>query len=181
MLDLVLENAVVDSVLERHREALGADYPAYRNHILRVASFFNALGPSRFDSTPALAVAAAFHDLAIWVDDTFDYLEPSARLAQRYVEQERLDVDTWLVHELITQHHKVRVYRVNPWASLVEQWRKADHMDVSLGVLNFGVPRSSIRHIQHALPNRGFHLRLLALTLRECTRKPWNPLPMIRW
>ena len=182
MTGLVLEDALIERVLHSHRGSLGADFNGYRNHVYRVASLFNELGPNKFDSTPALAVAAAFHDLGIWVHGTFDYLEPSADLAQRFLETERVDqVDCGLVRELILQHHKVREFRMNPWSSLVEQWRMADHVDVSLGLLSFGLPRYRIRAIQRSLPNHGFHTRLLALTLREFTRKPWNPLPMIRW
>lgn len=182
MSSLIVEHPVVDRVLDVHRAALGDDFDGYRNHIYRVASFFNELGPNTFGATPALAVAAAFHDIGIWVEHTVDYLEPSARLAQQFLESERLDqVDGGLVHELIVQHHKLRRYRTNSWAELVEQWRKADHVDVSLGLLTFGVPRARIRHIQHRLPDRGFHLRLLQLTIRQFARRPWNPLPMVRW
>ena len=85
MSSLVVEHPVIDRVLDAHRQALGDDFDGYRNHIYRVASFFNELGPDRFVPTPALAVAAAFHDLGIWVEHTFDYLEPSARLAQRFL------------------------------------------------------------------------------------------------
>jgi len=166
-------------VLDAHRGVLGTDFDGYRHHVYRVANFFDALGPGRFDANPALAIAAAFHDLGIWVDNTFDYLEPSARLAQQFIETEGLhDIDTQLVHELVVQHHKLRPYR---GSALVEQWRRADHIDVSLGVLAFGLPRSRIRQVQRRFPDRGFHLRLLQLTLREFTRKPSNPLPMIRW
>lgn len=174
---------LVDRVLDAHRAVLGPDFDGYRNHVYRVANFFDDLGPHSFDSTPALAVAAAFHDLGIWVDRTFDYLEPSARLAQRFLDVQPLQgVDTWLVRELITQHHKLRTYREGqPWASLVEQWRKADHVDVSLGLLTFGIPRARVRQVQRRFPDSGFHVRLLRLTLRQIARNPLNPLPMIKW
>ena len=32
-----------------------------------------------------IAVATAFHDLGIWTDGTFDYLQPSVRLASAYL------------------------------------------------------------------------------------------------
>lgn len=179
---LVTENYVVDQVLDTHRTALRSDYDGYRNHIYRVASFFNQLGPERFDSMPALAVAAAFHDLGIWASHTFDYLEPSSRLARDYLETEGItDIDPFLVHELIVQHHKLSDYRTRPWASVVNQWRKADLVDLSLGVIALGIPRSCVRNIQMHLPDRGFHRRLLTLTLRQFVKTPWNPLPMMRW
>lgn len=179
----MLRIEIVERVLDTHRAALGADFDGYRNHVYRVANFFDELGPHSFDSTPALAIAAAFHDLGIWVDRTFDYLEPSARLAQQFLDAQVLhEVDTGLVRELITQHHKLRPFREGqPWAALVEQWRKADHVDVSLGLLAFGIPRERVRQIQDCFPNRGFHVRLLRLTFRQFASKPFNPLPMIKW
>lgn len=180
---LVLENPIVERVLQSHRAVLGPDFDGYRHHVYRVASFFNGLGPARLTSNPALPIAAAFHDLGIWVDHTFDYLEPSARLAQTYLAAQGLaDVDPDLVHELIVQHHKLSRYRqTRPWAALVEQWRQADLVDVSLGTVRFGLPYRYVREVQHHLPDRGFHRRLLSLTLRELVRRPWNPLPMMRW
>ncbi len=182
MQGLVVENEVVERVLHAHRAALGRDYDGYRNHVYRVSSYFNGLGPASLGSTPALAVAAAFHDLGIWVNHTFDYLEPSSRLARDYLVAQRLgDIDPVLVHELIVQHHKLRPYRQAPWAALVEQWRRADLVDVSLGVVRFGLPRAYVREVQRRLPDRGFHLCLATLTLRQLARRPWNPLPMMKW
>lgn len=182
MYGLIVENEIVDRVLHAHREALGADFEGYRNHIYRVSSFFNELGPETFESTPALAVAAAFHDLGIWTDKTFDYLEPSSKLAREFLEAEGLvGVDPFLVRELIVQHHKLRSYRTNPWSSVVEQWRRADLVDVSLGIVSFGIPHTRVRHIQRCLPDKGFHMSLLTLTLRQLAKTPWNPLPMMKW
>jgi len=179
---LVVENGIVERVLNAHRIALGSDFEGYRNHIYRVASFFNQLGPASFESTPALAVAAAFHDLGIWVHNTFDYLAPSSRLAANFLEAEGLaGIDPALVHELIVQHHKVRRYKSGPCAALVDQWRKADLVDVSLGLFCFNIPRSQVRQIQQCLPDKGFHKGLLKLTLRQLARAPWDPLPMMKW
>lgn len=178
----IVEHALIDGVLEAHRAVLGADFDGYRHHVYRVASFFDALGPARFDASPALPVAAAFHDLGIWVAGTFDYLDPSVALAERFIADEGLDeVDSALVRELILQHHKLRAYREGPHAAWVEQWRRADHVDVSLGLLRFGLPGRQIRLIQRRLPDRGFHARLLQLTLKQWVRHPLRPLPMMKW
>ncbi len=88
----MLETRVVllDEVLSAHAGALGADFEGYRNHAYRVANFCLALTST---STTAgdeeriakIALAAAFHDLGIWTDATFDYLPPSNRLAKAYL------------------------------------------------------------------------------------------------
>lgn len=179
---ILTDHVLVDRILAPHRAALGADFDGYRHHIYRVVNFFNGLGPIDFNGSPALPIAAAFHDLGIWVDGTFDYLEPSSQLALRFIEAEGLDdVDPELVHELIVQHHKLRPFRAGPWAAMVDQWRRADTIDVSLGIVTFGIPRARIREIQRRLPDRGFHVGLLRRTAAEFLRKPWNPLPMMRW
>jgi hypothetical protein len=35
--------------------------------------------------------------------------------------------------------------------------------------------------VRRALPNRGFHQRLVVLTAQRCRRHPLSPLPMIKW
>lgn len=185
------DGCVVDSILTNYADALGQDLQGYRNHIHRVLAFYRALsatthaGANADGGAPPMAVliAAAFHDIGIWTDRTFDYLEPSAARAQRYLQQRGLDAELGpQVHALIVHHHKLRPFHADtPWAVSVERWRRADLIDVSLGVIRFGLPRATVRGIQQRYPDAGFHRRLAALTLRQFCRTPWRPLPMLRW
>jgi len=72
----------IDAVLGSFRAQLGDDLVAYRGHAHRVFHFCRALYPGEADE--AIAVAAAFHDVGIWADRTFDYLEPSRARAQAF-------------------------------------------------------------------------------------------------
>ena len=67
----------LDAVLVAHAAALGDDFTGYRNHAYRVANLTIALSSFDADAVEQIALAAAFHDLGIWTDCTFDYLEPS--------------------------------------------------------------------------------------------------------
>jgi hypothetical protein len=81
---------------------------------------------------------------------------------------------------MIREHHKVRAYNANPeW--LVEPFRRADWIDVTLGALTFGTPRTFLRELHAAWPDAGFHKLLVRLELRHLWRHPLNPLPVLRW
>jgi hypothetical protein len=127
----------LDRVLEMHAVELGGDFTAYRNHAYRVVNFCCALAPCADASLEKVALAAAFHDLGIWTAQTFDYLAPSIRLACSHLACS--DHADWRdnVAGMIREHHKVRTFRGTD-AELIEPFRRADWMDVSLGVLSFG-------------------------------------------
>jgi len=170
---------LVDEILQSFAAALGGDLPGYRNHVYRVLNYFIAVTGK--EAVPqAVLIAAAFHDLGIWTDHTFDYLEPSIRQARRYLATHDLESLEAEVHALILEHHKLRAYRER-FALTVEACRKADLIDLSLGLVRFGVPASRIRSVKAALPDHGFHQRLVALTARQFLRNPLRPLPMLRW
>lgn len=176
---LVLESALLDDVLEAHRGVLGRDFQGYRGHVYRTFNFATALAGTS-GAEPQLAVAAAFHDLGIWTDSTFDYLAPSARRALDYARQRGLDVDAAQLERIVSWHHKVRPYR-GVGASTVEAFRRADWIDVSWGLLRFGLPSELLRDARRAFPNAGFHGCLLREGWRWATRHPLRPLPVLRW
>jgi hypothetical protein len=66
-------------------------------------------------------------------------------------------------------------------SGLIEPFRRADWIDVSRGLLTFGLPRTRLRAIFARWPNAGFHKRLVQLTLREARRHPLRPLPVLKW
>jgi len=59
-------------------------------------------------------------------------------------------------------------------------FRRADWIDVSRGLLTFGLPRARLVHIFSTWPDAGFHRRLAQLAGRRLLTHPWNPLPMFR-
>lgn len=170
---------LVDQIMASFSAELGGDYLAYRNHVYRGLNFFLALSGLPSPST-AVLVAAAFHDLGIWTHDTLDYLAPSVELASAYLAKSGLQALETEVRVIIHEHHKVFPYE-GPFSPDAEVFRKADLVDLSLGLFRFGLPRSFIRSLQSAFPNAGFHRRLSVLTLRQLVRSPLRPLPMFHW
>jgi hypothetical protein len=176
---IISRNALIDDVLDAWKPAIGGDFDGYRGHVYRMFNFARAFraGPSDDDS---IAVAAAFHDIGIWSDGTFDYLEPSARRARSYVEERKLAIDVPELTRMIELHHKLRSCARDA-GELAESFRRADLVDVSLGTVTFGLPRSFVREARSTFPNSGFHRCLLRHGVSWAVRHPFSPLPMMRW
>src|SRR5262245_59151688 len=176
-MELIQNVSVLDTILESHASELGRDFTAYRNHTYRVVNFCLALSPNGPAQLEKIAIAAAFHDLGIWTDHTFDYIPPSVRLARVHLMASGQAPWTAEISEMILQHHKVSRYRSD---ALVEQFRCADWVDVSRGFIRHGLSRQQIRRVLSMWPDAGFHKRLLQLGLHRLRTHPLNPLPMLR-
>ena len=177
--ELVTSIPIVDGVLDQYAAPLGRDFIGYRNHVYRVVNLcLTVTGGSRED-LDKIAIAAAFHDLGIWTDRTFDYLAPSATLAREYLAaNSRAD---WIseIDAMIANHHKITRARAHP-ERLVEGFRRADWIDVSRGFRRFGVARPVIGPLFATWPSAGFHWRLVELIAARFRRHPLSPLPMVR-
>ena len=176
---LLTEIRTLDQVLATYTRQLGSDFVGYRNHTYRVVNLCVVLAPTARDQTEKIAIAAAFHDLGIWTEGTFDYLEPSVRLARDYLDC--TDQRAWIpeVERMIREHHKVTASRADH-AWLVEPFRKADWIDLSRGMLTFGMSPQHLGPILSAWPSAGFHRRLVQLSLKRLRTNPLAPLPMMR-
>jgi hypothetical protein len=171
--EVITAHPIVDAVLDRHRDALGDDRPAYGNHVYRCMTYHQLL--LGFSIPDAAALAWATHDLGIWTAGTLDYLEPSADLAAAHADEFGIaEVDQ--LRALVCEHHRLR-----PVSDRVtEAFRRADLIDVSHGVLRQGVERSAIRAAVKALPYNGFHACLAKGLSGYAVRHPLRPLPMMR-
>ena len=127
-----------------------------------------------------MIVAACFHDLGIWSDRTVDYLPPSIARVRAYLHAQALD--SWLadIEPMIAFHHQLTAHRDNAHP-LVEVFRRADLIDVSLGVVRFGLPRPYVARVRALFPNAGFHRRLVRLAVTGFLTHPLRPLPFFRW
>jgi hypothetical protein len=171
--------AVLDEVLHAHRVALGRDFTAYRNHTYRVVNLCAVQISAGSEQIEKIAIAAAFHDLGIWTDGTFDYLAPSLELARAHLVQSNRPHWTAEISAMILEHHKVTPYRGHPdW--LVEPFRRSDWIDVSRGLVRFGLSRTFLKEMSSTWPSAGFHKRLVQLSLARLRSHPWSPLPMVR-
>jgi hypothetical protein len=175
------EIAALDAILDRHAGALGADFTAYRNHACRVATLCASQAPLGDDpeAIEKIAIASACHDLGIWTDRTFDYLDPSVRLAGEHLLAAGRAAWVPEVSAAILEHHRITPYRgAHAW--LVEPFRRADWMDVSLGLVASGLSRQLFQAALDRWPRAGFHRLLVRLAWRHGRRHPTNPLPMLK-
>jgi hypothetical protein len=169
-------NQLIEDLLLKYKSAIGKDYDKYRNHVYRV--FLNCLLiDSDKSNVDKYAIAAVFHDIGIWTDHTIDYLKPSIEQARIYLtesgKQDWTDEITLMIH----WHHKITKYK-GEHSNIAENFRKADWIDVSLGLKAFGVDRTKIKENRKRLPNLGFHWFLVKATTKNFFRHPLNPLPM---
>jgi HD domain-containing protein len=177
---LVTSLPIVEEILVDHASELGRDFIGYRNHVYRVLHLCLAIrGDSRVE-LEKIAIAAVFHDLGIWTNNTFDYIAPSVVDAREYLAARGMT--DWIaeIEAMILNHHKVTTSREDP-RSLAESFRRADWIDVSLGLRRFGLSRRLIANVCETFPNAGFHRRLVQLTIDRFWRHPFTPLPMVKW
>ena len=170
--------AAVDDILSGWRQVLKTDYEAYRNHVKRVILFVQWLDTNHAVATTGLIVAAVFHDLGIWTDGTLDYLDPSVRLARQYWVENGLAEESFEdVAAMIAWHHKLT--RCDQ-SIACELFRRADLVDLTHGVIRFGLPRARVQRAYALFPDCGFHRFLAGALSRYAIRHPWKPLPMVR-
>lgn len=178
-MDVITEFPEVDRLLETYREQLGARFDAYRNHVYRMMNFTCFLNAPDDSAMPALEVAGFFHDLDFILRGNARYLEPSAEAARAYLDETNRTELGPLVTELIVWHHKLTRYK-GEFGDVVEHFRRADLVDLSLGLIRGGVDGGFIRDVKAAFPNAGFHKVLLSTLIPYALTHPFNPMPMVR-
>ncbi len=179
-MDIEASFPLLDEILDEWRPTISADFDGYRNHCTRMLQFCFALGPCDPDQRQKSMIAAAFHDIGIWIDDTVDYIPPSIPPAQAYLATAGLNDWTEEVTLMISEHHKIRPYRDERFP-LVEQFRKADLVDFSLGLVRFGLPGDFVAEVKRTFPNAGFHRGLAKRAAAWFLQHPLNPAPMMKW
>jgi hypothetical protein len=169
---------IIEKVLLDKRDLLKKDYNTYRNHVYRVFHLCllldNATG-----NADKYAIASIFHDIGIWTDLTFDYLKPSIAKAQEYLQKTGSGEWEEEVSLMIDMHHKLSSYK-GPYEQTVETFRRADWIDVTKGVLKFGLEKKEIATVLKAFPALGFHAFLLKQSTKNFFKHPLNPLPMFK-
>jgi hypothetical protein len=171
---------MVDALVDSWLPVIGHDFAGYRNHCRRVYLFCCSLAKAEGESRQKIAIAAAYHDLGIWTDRTFVYLEPSKRLARAYLASTGKPEWADEIEAMIEEHHKVTPWTRNSgW--LVESFRQADWIDVTLGAMTFGLDRRYILEIRRRFSHAGFHPTLVRLSIERIKKHPKDPLPMMKW
>jgi HD domain len=160
---------LADEILDSHRQHAGGDdagFDAYKAHAYRVVNFARALAPDEPDRDDKLAVAAAFHDLAAF--DTLDYLVPSIEAQDAWLRQTGRDTLSDELALVVAEHHRLSGYGpTRPHAPLVEAFRRADLIDLSQGLIRFGIPKTYIKEVRAAFDASVFFKRVIpSATLR---------------
>jgi hypothetical protein len=122
------------------------------------------------------AILIPFHDVGIWTSKSMDYLEPSIKEAQRYIQEHNIDISLDLAANFIGDHHKLSKTQ----NELSEKLRKADLVDLSYGLIRFGIPRSRIKEIRKRYPYKGFQGMIFKKVLKHAIRHLNHPFPMLK-
>ncbi len=174
----ILRNApLAEEILESHRDRARDDdagYDAYKAHVYRVVNFARALTPDAPDRDDKLAIAAAFHDLAVF--DTIDYLVPSIEAQDAWLAQTGRDAWSDELALIVAEHHRLSRYRSTlPHAPLVEAVRRADLVDVSQGLIRFGIPGSYVKEVRATFDAGVFFKRVIPSGTLRAVRKLQQP------
>jgi hypothetical protein len=143
--------------------------------VYRVVNFAPALNPQASDRDDKLAVAAAFHDIAAF--DTLGYLVPSIEAQDGWLLRQN-GRETWTdeLALIVAEHHRLSGYGPpRPYAPLVEAVRRADLIDVSQGLIRFGLPRSYVKEVRAAFDASGFFKRVIPMGTLRAVRKLQQP------
>ncbi|MDT5234083.1 MAG: hypothetical protein QOF47_70 [Mycobacterium sp.] len=164
-------------ILESHRHRAHGDdagYDANKAHVYREVNFAPALTPQASDRDDKLAVAAAFHDIAAF--DTLGYLVPSIEAQDVWLRQNGRETWSDELALIVAEHHRLSGYGPpRPYALLVEAVRRADLIDVSQGLIRFGLPRSYVKEVRAAFDASGFFKRVIPMGTLRAVRKLQQP------
>jgi hypothetical protein len=171
---------LLESLLQPWEATLGADFEGYKNHCYRMLHFCFFLRECTEEEKEKLIIAACFHDLGLWTEKTVDYLPPSVKLAEQYLQANNRSQWIEEVCLIVDWHHKLTPYPPTPFP-LVEVFRLADLADFSLGLCKGRIPASYIQQVKQAFPNAGFHKMLAKEQLNWLGKHPLNPFPILKW
>jgi hypothetical protein len=175
--EIVRSVPLAEEILESNRHRARGDdvgYDAYKAHVYRVLNFARALtsdGPDRDDK---LAIATAFHDLAVF--DTLDYLVPSIQAQDAWLQQTGREAWSDELALIVAEHHRLFRYGSHrAHAPLVEAVRRADLIDASQGLIRFGLPGAYVKQVRAAFDASLFFTRVIPFGTVRAVRTLQQP------
>lgn len=178
---VVSAHPLIDEILAPNRTIFGQLWLGYRNHCLTVYNHVRANLELSEWQDQALAIACAFHDLSLWLEDEFDYIEPSIRRTQDWCADHNHSDKIEVISDMIRYHHKLTDTSLEQLDPLVALFKNADWSALTFGVVPHDRHRAWRKAISQAFPNEGFHRFLLKRTIRHLREGGiTNPLPMVR-
>mmetsp|Transcript_85636 Transcript_85636/g.105116 ORF Transcript_85636/g.105116 Transcript_85636/m.105116 type:complete len:219 (+) Transcript_85636:42-698(+) len=184
---IITEIDIFDTILDDYKSVINDQYNPYKNHCYRVINYFNLFWPINTTNNNIIlekvALSAVFHDIGLWTENTVDYIDPSVHEAQEYLKNNNKTDMIKDVSSMIDLHHKIRSIDMSEYPNngeLIETFRKSDWIDVTQGMLRFGLNKNDIKNIQITFPNLGFHDNLNRLA-KQAVMNRQNPIPMYKW
>ncbi|MEO1014327.1 MAG: HD domain-containing protein [Pseudomonadota bacterium] len=173
---------LIDDLLDKHRTTIGEQFVGYRNHCFTVYNIVRALMDLTPEDDAAVAIAVAFHDIALWTDDRIDYIDPSIALARDWCAASGHGEKADRVADMIFWHHKIFRGALKTSDPLVLAFRNADWSAFTFGFIPFDRNKDYRRAIASEFPDAGFHDFLNRRALRHVLSGGiFNPLPMMKW
>lgn len=170
----------IDSILSPWKPVIADDYESYRNHVIRMSNFCLLLKDCDAEEQQKIEIAACFHDIGIWTQNTLDYLSPSIPPTRQYLKKNGLSHWEEEICLMIIEHHRIRSIK-DYESPLIELFRKADLVDFSNGLVTFGLTKAVIAEVKKAFPTKGFHWMLVKKTGSWLLEHPLRPAPMMKW
>jgi hypothetical protein len=161
----IIDRHPIAEILDARSALLGEARVPYEGHAYRVFNFCRALHGAGADDD-AIAVASAFHDLAVFPDGN--------RLPRAFDRDDaRMGYHQW-------SFRARRRSGADDRHASQDLFRQADLIDVALGAIRFGLPKEFVRDVRVRFPNAGFHGALVGVIGRWIVRHPTNPLPVFK-
>jgi hypothetical protein len=179
--DELVETPAERASLDALRTASGETDGAMERHCVRQFLIAERLAEDA-DQHPdreLLLCAAFLHDTGLYpgVKSHDAYVSDGRHLAQRTLEPFGWPADRLTrCLDAVEQHHALRSRE--SLGIEVELMRRADLVDVSAGLVNFGVDRWWLRGLVRDIPRSGFHRFLATETWRMARERP-RSLPRI--
>ncbi|WP_100470731.1 hypothetical protein [Mycobacteroides abscessus] len=175
---LAQAHLAVDALFQRDAEVFGDDLSVYRGHVQRIVGLINFQTPLTAETARPVAVAAFFHDAAIWYDRNWDYLPQSRERALTELNGAEQQFAP-LVDAMINEHHRIR--RARHPHPLVEAMRRADAVDVFRIPALARTSREDYRKLLNQFPDNGFHRSLMRAFTQGIRENPLRPAPMVKF
>jgi hypothetical protein len=158
------------AALEALRTAAGSDSPLERHCLRQFAIAERLAGDRRFDRE-LLLCACWLHDLGLFTMSRDPYVTEGARLAARVLKPfgwppERLQ----RCMDACEQHHAPRSRMA--MGLEVELVRQSDLVDVSAGIVSFGLDRRWLRQLFREVPREGLWRLIGSSVLSELRHRP---------
>jgi hypothetical protein len=166
----------IKEILKPFSSELDNAFLAYHNHCQRV--YYYARTFLLMNENRKLAIAAAFHDLDIWVGGNMNYLPGSTQLAKDYLKANELNYLPDEMAFIINNHHKLRKVKGNIEA---EAFRKADLIDLTSGLVKYNIPKSLIVEAERKFPRLKFTSMITGKLIKHVIKHPLKPFPMVRF